>query len=168
MREAGLRVPVSRPTKRRGSTANWCGRRPARRAGIRWIADVAILGWRRLSGLRACGRCVPLMAIGVLGRPPAALGARWNPTEFAKPFGIASHFAQKQERDQQARQNRVGSSGNAPSITSMRRLVSTPPGAEKPPVFLPAPRTRWHGTMIGNGLFPIACPTACAEPGAPN
>ena len=43
-------------------------------------------------------------------------------------------------------------------------MVSTPPGAEKPPRLF-APRTRWQGMISGIGLAPQAWPTACA--GAP-
>jgi hypothetical protein len=43
-----------------------------------------------------------------------------------------------------------------------RSFVMTPPAAEKPPGLPPAASTRWHGTMIGNGLLPMACPTSRA------
>ena len=43
-------------------------------------------------------------------------------------------------------------------------FVATPPCAEKPPILPPAASTRWHGTTIGNGLRPSACPTARAAP----
>src|SRR5690349_3921364 len=53
------------------------------------------------------------------------------------------------------------------SNASMRRLVSMPPGAEKP-VSLPVlPITRWQGTRTGQGLLPIAAPTAREAAGLP-
>jgi hypothetical protein len=56
----------------------------------------------------------------------------------------------------------------APSISSMRRLVWSPPRALKPPSRPPAATTRWQGTTIGTGLWPIAWPTAWAAPGSPS
>ena len=61
--------------------------------------------------------------------------------------------------------------GSAPvrafSMVRRRSLVSTPPSAEKPPLRPPAASTRWHGTMIGQGFWPSATPTARAAPGSP-
>src|SRR5262249_56552709 len=65
------------------------------------------------------------------------------------------------------RSNSVGASADAHSMASRRRLVATPPGAEKPPVLPPAATTRWHGTMIGQGFCPIASPTPRAS-GSPS
>src|SRR3954470_11886364 len=48
----------------------------------------------------------------------------------------------------------------APSIASIFSFVTTPPLAEKPPGLLPAAKTRWHGTTIGQGLRPSAWPTS--------
>ena len=48
--------------------------------------------------------------------------------------------------------NKVGPLGCAPSIVSKRSLLTTPPGAEKPPVLPPAASTRWQGMMIGHGF----------------
>jgi len=56
----------------------------------------------------------------------------------------------------------------APSISSMRRFVALPPRALKPPSRPPAATTRWQGTTIGSGLWPIAWPTAWAAPGSPS
>ncbi len=58
-----------------------------------------------------------------------------------------------------SRSNRPGAPPiSAPSISSMRSLVETPPGAEKPPDCAPEASTRWQGTMMGKGLCPSACP----------
>jgi hypothetical protein len=56
----------------------------------------------------------------------------------------------------------------APSISSIRRLVWLPPRALKPPSRPPDATTRWQGTTIGTGLWPIAWPTAWAAPGSPS
>ena len=40
----------------------------------------------------------------------------------------------------------------APSISRMRRLVATPPLAEKPPILPSAPSTRWQGMMMAIGI----------------
>ena len=56
----------------------------------------------------------------------------------------------------------------ATSISSIRRFVSTPPTAEKPPSFPFAAMTRWHGTKIGKGFRPRARPTARADPRWPD
>ena len=58
--------------------------------------------------------------------------------------------------------------GRAPSMPSMRSLVSAPPPAEKPPGLLPAASTRWHGTTGAKGLWPMACPTARDSPLSPS
>jgi hypothetical protein len=65
--------------------------------------------------------------------------------------------------------NSVGVSPTfAPSIDSIFSLVSTPPGAEKPPGLPLAPSTRWQGMRIGKGLRPMASPTArAASRGSP-
>src|SRR5690242_12110476 len=55
----------------------------------------------------------------------------------------------------------------APSISRMRRLVATPPLAEKPPILPSAPSTRWQGTMMAMGLRPSAWPTSRDSCGAP-
>ena len=55
----------------------------------------------------------------------------------------------------------------APSIASMRRFVSIPPCAEKPPNPPSAASTRWQGTTIGNGLRAERAPTAWAAPRSP-
>ena len=62
----------------------------------------------------------------------------------------------------------VFSIGQAPSISSSRCFVTRPPGAEKPPIFRPAARIRWHGTIGANGFLPSAWPTARAAPGLPS
>ena len=65
--------------------------------------------------------------------------------------------------------NSIGVAGaSAPSISSRRSFVATPPRAEKPPSLPPAARTRWHGTTIGNGFCPSAWPTSRARPGSPS
>src|SRR5262249_31372556 len=65
--------------------------------------------------------------------------------------------------------NSVGASlVRARSIVSRRSLVVTPPLAEKPPALPPAASTRWHGTMIGNGFRPSACPTSRARARSPS
>jgi alpha-beta hydrolase superfamily lysophospholipase len=56
----------------------------------------------------------------------------------------------------------------APSISSIRRLVRLPPRALKPPSRPPEATTRWQGTTIGTGLWPIAWPTAWAAPASPS
>jgi len=49
----------------------------------------------------------------------------------------------------------------APSCSSSQRLRSSPPPK---PVSAPlAPTTRWQGTMMGIGFFPLAAPTARGE-----
>ena len=53
------------------------------------------------------------------------------------------------------------------SMVRILSLVSTPPSAEKPPVLPPAASTRWQGTMIGQGFWPSATPTARAAPATP-
>ena len=55
----------------------------------------------------------------------------------------------------------------ARSISSIRRLVAMPPGAEKPCSAPVAASTRWQGTTIGNGFEPSAAPTARAASGEP-
>ncbi len=55
-----------------------------------------------------------------------------------------------------------------PSISSNSAFVLRPPKAEKPPSRPLAARTRWHGTMSGNGLCASALPTARAAPGDPD
>ena len=50
---------------------------------------------------------------------------------------------------------------SAPSCRKSAALVSTPPGAEKPPN-QSVPVTRWQGMRIGSAFCPQACPTACA------
>ena len=52
-----------------------------------------------------------------------------------------------------------------PSRASKLRFQSKPP--EKPPGFLFAARTRWHGTKIGTGFAPQAPPTARTALGLP-
>lgn len=137
----------------------WARDREAKRSGLTALGE-------------ACGAGQPIHSVGLSRFGACSVGVQrhwgcgWNPTERADAQSVQA--PRPVRFPQPMRQNKVGSSGNAPSITNIRRLVSTPPGAEKPPVFLPAPKTRWHGTMIGNGLLPIACPTACAEPGAPS
>ena len=64
-------------------------------------------------------------------------------------------------------QHRLGKPGGAHSISSIRRFVATPPGAEHPWSAPDAASTRWHGTMIGNGFCASAAPTARAAPGSP-
>src|SRR5262245_49440559 len=56
----------------------------------------------------------------------------------------------------------------ARSMVSRRSLVVTPPLAEKPPALPPTASTRWHGTMMGNGLRPSACPTSRANSRPPS
>ena len=48
--------------------------------------------------------------------------------------------------------------GSAPSSSSRKRLVGRPP--LKPVSEPSAPITRWQGSTIGNGLRPLAAPTA--------
>src|SRR5581483_1969083 len=55
----------------------------------------------------------------------------------------------------------------APSISRIRRLVATPPLAEKPPILPSAPSTRWQGTMMAMGLRPSAWPTSRDSCGTP-
>src|SRR5690606_16784546 len=54
-----------------------------------------------------------------------------------------------------------------PSMASSFSLVAEPPGAENPPILLPAARMRWQGTMIGTGLAPSAAPVSRARPAWP-
>ena len=52
-----------------------------------------------------------------------------------------------------------------PSRLSKLRFQSNPP--EKPPSFLFAASTRWHGTKTGTGFAPHAPPTARTALGLP-
>src|SRR3954469_12071554 len=55
----------------------------------------------------------------------------------------------------------------AHSISSIRRFVLIPPGAENPCSAPLAASTRWQGTTIGYGFEPSADPTARAACGSP-
>ena len=66
--------------------------------------------------------------------------------------------------------HRIRASGVAGADALVRGRAATPSVSMPPPkpVRWPlAPTTRWHGTMIGNGLRPFAAPTARALPGSP-
>src|SRR5690348_858296 len=82
-------------------------------------------------------------------------------------IGLAqvSDRARRPEAEIRHRYRRGANSGPAasaaaPSISRMRRLVATPPEAEKPPILPSAPSTRWQGTMMAMGLRPSAWPTS--------
>ena len=104
--------------------------------------------------------------IGTYERPDASIkspvdererGVSAEPRPRDLSAAVVGRFAGRR-----VEQVRTAPARRASSIASRRRLVAVPPGAEKPPRPPPAATTRWHGTMIGNGLRPSDWPTSRA------